>query len=145
MNKEIKEILDDLRTYKDRYEYFLFNNLSFSDRDYKAKLLYKFITDLQERDKEWSMIFDTFSKRPYAHKYLEQKKKELGNKNIIGLDSEMIYKDYYELKSRNEKAIKYINKKWKMNNYYQNVENCLTFCDFDKDDLLNILQGSDNK
>jgi SMC interacting uncharacterized protein involved in chromosome segregation len=48
MKDEIKEILDDLRTYKDRYEYFLFNNLSFSDRDYKAKILLDYITNLQE-------------------------------------------------------------------------------------------------
>lgn len=48
MNNEIKEILDDLRTYKDRYEYFLFNNLSFSDRDYKAKILLDYITNLQD-------------------------------------------------------------------------------------------------
>lgn len=48
MSNEIKEILDDLRTYKDRYEYFLFNNLSFSDRDYKAKQLLDYITNLQE-------------------------------------------------------------------------------------------------
>ena len=64
-----------------------------------------YITNLQQENKEWAMIFDTFSKRPYAHKYLEEKRKELGNDKIIGLDSEMIYKDYYDYKSRVEKAI----------------------------------------
>lgn len=56
-----------------------------------------YITNLQEELKEYKMLFDAFSERPYAHRYLEEKKKELGNKNIIGLDSEMIYKDYYDL------------------------------------------------
>ena len=74
----------------------------------KQWLEYNNITNLQEENKEWSMIFDTFSKRPYAHKYLEQKKKELNKPNLIGLDSETIYKDYYELKSRIDKAIEYI-------------------------------------
>lgn len=78
------------------------------DQRKKIKDLLDYITNLKEENKEWSMIFDTFSKRPYAHKYLEEKKKELGNKKIIGLDSEMIYKDYYDYKSRNEKAIEYI-------------------------------------
>lgn len=102
------------------------------------------LTNLQEENKEWSMIFDTFSKRPYAHKYLEEKKKELGNKKIIGLDSEMIYKDYYDLKSRIDKAIEYVEKS--MNNahpFYEyicgdengDVENL--------DKLLNILNGGD--
>lgn len=59
--------------------------------------------DLQEKIKEYKMIFDTFSKRPYAHRYLEEKKKELGNNKIIGLDSEMIYKDYYDLKEKYER------------------------------------------
>jgi cell division protein FtsB len=67
--------------------------------------------DLQEELKEYKMIFDTFSKRPYAHRYLEEKKKELGNKNIIGLDSEMIYKDYYDLKEENER-LKALNKEY---------------------------------
>lgn len=57
-----------------------------------------YITNLQQENKEWEMIFDTFSSRPYAHRYLEEKRKELGNKRIIGLDSEMIYKEYYYLK-----------------------------------------------
>lgn len=64
---------------------------------------WNYITNLQEELKEYKMIFDTFSKRPYAHRYLEEKKKELGNNKIIGLDSEMIYKDYYDLKEENER------------------------------------------
>lgn len=90
---------------------------------------------LKEENKEWSMIFDTFSKRPYAHKYLEEKKKELSNKNIIGLDSEMIYKDYYELKSRNEKAREYLPEIRKA---------CSYELDEKVDNLESILDGDDN-
>jgi len=88
MNDEIKEILDKLKEEID------LKPLWYSER---IKLL-DYITNLQQENKEWGMIFDTFSKRPYAHRYLEEKRKELGNKRIIGLDSEMIYKEYYDLK-----------------------------------------------
>ena len=67
-----------------------------------AQILLDYITNLQEENKEWNMIFDGLSKRPYAHKYLEEKRKELNNDKIVGLDSEMIYKDYYKLKERCE-------------------------------------------
>ena len=67
------------------------------------------LNNQKEENKGWSMIFDTMCKRPYAHKYLEQKKKELKNKKIIALDSEMIYKDYYDLKEKIDKAIDFIN------------------------------------
>lgn len=97
MEESIKEILDELESLFEISEApeHIINGLN-KIKDY--------IINLQEENKQWSIIFDTFSKRPYAHKYLEEKKKELRNENITGLDSEMIYKDYYKLKSRNEKA-----------------------------------------
>lgn len=70
---------------------------------------------LEEENEEWKLTFDTFSKRPYAHRYLEEKKAELENKNIIGLDSEMIYKDYYNYKSKVDNAIKKVNEIIKSN------------------------------
>jgi len=70
---------------------------------------------LEEENEEWKLTFDTFSKRPYAHRYLEEKKAELKNKNIIGLDSEMIYKDYYNYKSKVDKTIKKVNEIIKSN------------------------------
>lgn len=93
MNEEIKEILESLKDdnyYIDNAYYRLFKD--------NAVQLLDYITNLQQENKEWGMIFDTFSSRPYAHRYLEEKRKELGNKRIIGLDSEMIYKEYYDLK-----------------------------------------------
>lgn len=92
MTNEIKEILD----------------LFYNEYPKEEKILEKYITNLQEENKGWEMIFDTFSRRPYAHKYLEEKRKELNNDKIVGLDSEIIYKDYYNLKQRIDKAINYI-------------------------------------
>lgn len=105
MTEEIKEILENIKKQNEweGVEYFR-TPLSNEDAD---KLL-KCITNLQQEKEEYSMIFDTFSKRPYAHKYLEEKKKKLNNNKIIGLDSEMVYKDYYDYKSRCEKANKII-------------------------------------
>ena len=80
--------------------------------------LYDCITNLQEELKEYKMLFDAFSERPYAHKYLEEKKKELGNNKIIGLDSEMIYKDYYDLKEENERLHKELDYANNDNIYY---------------------------
>lgn len=103
MSEEIKEILDKLQKVANRETASRNALMEMKDKDYQFLLDY--ITNLQQENKEYSMIFDTFSKRPYAHKYLEEKKKELNNDRIIGLDSEMVYKDYYDYKSRCEKAI----------------------------------------
>ena len=97
---------------KIKHELNILSNTILDDTTYKPtisrrKLLLDYITNLQQGNEEWAMIFDTFSKRPYAHRYLEEKRKELGNDKIIGLDSEMIYKDYYDYKSRIEKAVEY--------------------------------------
>ena len=99
MTEETKELINCIRVN-------LRHNKCFGGIDeIECKLLLDYITNLQQENKEYSMIFDTFSKRPYAHKYLEEKKKELNNNKIICLDSEMVYKDYYDYKSRCEKAI----------------------------------------
>ena len=92
MTNEIKEILD----------------IFYNEYPKEEKQLEDYITNLQEENEGWSKIFDTFSRRPYAHKYLEEKRKELKNDNIVGLDSEMIYKDYYDLQTRIDKAIELI-------------------------------------
>lgn len=92
MNDEIKEILDILKYCVEKNEYLEVPNMK------EWKPLLDYITNLQQENEEWGMVFDTFSSRPYAHRYLEEKRKELGNKRIMGLDSEMIYKEYYDLK-----------------------------------------------
>ena len=118
---ETKEILDNLKNYE-HYKYRENGRRYKEIEGWEIDILLDYINNLQQENKEWSMIFDTFSKRPYAHKYLEEKKKELGNKKIIGLDSEMIYKDYYDCKSRIEKATELIKQIFKDENWYKNYE-----------------------
>ena len=94
MKDEIKEILDYFkRSNKNKLGFEQDKIITYKE----ANQLLNYITNLQEELKEYKMLFDAFSERPYAHRYLEEKKKELGNSKIIGLDSEMIYKDYYDL------------------------------------------------
>lgn len=144
MNDEIREMLEEMKSIIDTgkdINGIKVDGCGFHGRD--LKLLYDYITNLQEENEEWTMIFDTFSKRPYAHKYLEEKRKELGNDKIIGLDSEMIYKDYYDYKLRVEKASEDIkdifkDEKWYENYEYNDLENALK-------NVLNILpNGSDD-
>ena len=126
MKDEIKEISKADKKLLDKIEYILGSELSSKEYDVfynyfneirKPNILIDIkddenikdcITNLQEELKEYKMLFDAFSERPYAHRYLEEKKKELGNSKIIGLDSEMIYKDYYDLKEENKRLRKEI-------------------------------------
>ena len=105
MKDETKEILDNTLDYlkgidETRNTKILTTN--------ETNILLDYITNLQEENEEWNMIFDGLSERPYAHRYLEEKRKELGNDRIIGLDSEMVYKDYYDLRKRIDKVIEYL-------------------------------------
>lgn len=102
MNNDIKEILDRIKKVANK-ETASYNALMEMENT-KYQLLLDYITNLQEEVKEYEMIFDTFSSRPYAHRYLEEKRKELNEPHIIGLDSEMIYKDYYDLKEEHNKC-----------------------------------------
>ena len=108
MKDEIKEILEDynciprIKKLGDCITNLQQINNNQAKRNSRQRLANQkqqdLILNLQQENKEWGMIFDTFSKRPYAHRYLEEKRKELGNKRIIGRDSEMIYREYYNLK-----------------------------------------------
>ena len=51
-----------------------------------------------------------------------------------------------EKQERIDKVIEYINKFWEKKSYYEDVDNCMkyvTMNEWDKSDLLNILQGED--
>lgn len=50
-----------------------------------------------------------------------------------------------DYKSRIDKAIEYLEKKWEKEHYYEDIENCMTFCEYEKEDLLNILKGNDKE
>lgn len=54
------------------------------------------------------------------------------------------FKEWQKDIQANKEAIEYINKFWKEKSYYESVENCLKFAtmnEFEKEDLLNILEG----
>ena len=56
--------------------------------------------------------------------------------------------DRIELERRIDKAIEYINNFWKKKSYYEDIDNCMKYAtinEFDKADLLNILQGEDKE
>lgn len=60
-------------------------------------------------------------------------------------DIKEMYFEKEDYKSRIEKTIKYIEKKWERNHYYEDIDNCMEFCIFDKEDLLSILKGENNE
>ena len=98
---EIKEILEGIEVVI-KHD----GTLEFNAKE--LKILLDYITNLQEENEEYKKLFNSRYKRPYAKKYLEEQKRKMKNNSIIGLDSETIYKDYYMLKSRIDKGIKYI-------------------------------------
>lgn len=129
MNEEIKEILDDLRTYKDRYEYYLFNNLSFSDRDYKAKILLNYITNLQEENE----ILKEENKHIFANV----------NDDELLISNAMNYAEAQDYKSRIDKAIEYIRSEYTITD--DDLYLALYSSDGTLDKLENILTGGDEE
>lgn len=69
-------------------------------KEKRIKELFKENKQLKEDLKVYDKIFDTFSKRKYAHKYLEERRKEIPN--LLAPDSDEIYEKYYQLKEENE-------------------------------------------
>ena len=72
------------------------------------KILDKIKKDNEERDKEleeYKELGIRHFKRPYAKRYLKERRKEIPN--LMYPDSEEIYMDYYDLKDRNDKVIEY--------------------------------------
>lgn len=54
------------------------------------------------------------------------------------------FKEWQKDIQANKEAIEYINNFWKEKSYYESVENCLKFAtmnEFEKEDLIDILQG----
>ncbi len=106
-DEEIKEILNELQRRNDRYNYFIKEDVSFSDEDYQAHLLLDYITNLQQENERVNQYIDFY--------------KDLIEKQNKSLE------DY---KSRNEKALKYV----------RETRLPISMAN----DLLNILQGSEN-
>ena len=73
-NKEIEELLNELKRRKERYIYCKNNDISFSDEDYNSYLLLSYIEQLENnRDKVINFlkhIRETFSKNDEMHELL---------------------------------------------------------------------------
>ena len=77
------------------------------------------------------------------------KKENVLEKCRINLDSEKVQHSITriqrdKLQERINKAIKYIKNKWKKDSYWEDIDNCLKFCDFNEfeyEDILKILKG----
>lgn len=67
----------------------------------------KEIAELKEDLEEYKQIGIMHFSRPYAKRYLEEKKKEIPN--LLYPDSETIYKEYYDLRDRIDKTVEDIN------------------------------------
>lgn len=66
----------------------------------------KHIKELKEDLKDYKYIGIMQFSRPYAKRYLEEKRKEIPN--LLYPDSETIYKDYYDLRDRIDRANTFI-------------------------------------
>lgn len=64
------------------------------------------IEDLEEDLEVYKAISIMHYERPYAKRYLEEQKEKIPN--LMYPDSEEVYKDYYDYKTRVEKALEYI-------------------------------------
>jgi len=97
--------------------------------------------ELQKELEEYKQIGIMQFNRPYAKRYLEEKKKEIPN--LMYPDSETIYEEYYNLKDRINKAVEYIK------SYNIDFNNCkfseapISIGELGK--LLDILNGSDKE
>ena len=108
MNDEAKEIIEYL---KDEHIYvedfgYSYKRLSLDEN----KVLLDYITNLQEEIKEWEYIQDIQDQREYHKKYLEERRKE--QPNLLYPDYDEIYKRFFELRDRINKAVGYIENNW---------------------------------
>lgn len=118
MNNEIKEIIENMK------EWSVDGNLYFEINDEKAKLLYDYITNLQEENK------DLREKNKEAHDF-DETMKDIKENLIARIQRQEC--EIHNLKARNEKAIEHI----KHNEIYDIKENEINKTLFD------ILEGKE--
>ena len=90
---------------------------------------------------EIAILIDYITKLQQEDERLKTKTKE---QNLLLIDYQDMEQKLEDYKSRIEKAVEYINKKWEEHTYYERNENHLGFCEFsefEKTDLLDILNG----
>lgn len=153
MNEEIKEILEALKPYNDIKEYPLYLNRKQQD------LLYDYITNPQQENEflklnnpemnieHFRIVKENKRKIDNLRKENKRLKEELKNRPIVDFTFD-VYKDLEDYKSRCKKAIEYIeNNKKETSSHFNGKEYVyrnFTLC-CEPNDLLNILNGSDEK
>ena len=99
----------------------------------------KHIKELKEDLKEYKQIGIMQFERPYAKRYLEEKKKEIPN--LLYPDSETIYKEYYSLRDNIKELANMFYEKFRINQNgfysitetdYKNIDNKLKELEGDK-------------
>ena len=135
MKDEIKEILDNIKIVIDEGHYRATCDIDYED----CKILYDYITNLQEENKGLHTRIKTIKRRRKAQTAKMRKYREEITKKQNSIEN---------YKSRNEKAIEYINKcTEKEINYitYKGKEYVVCGSDFNEgaEIILDILQGED--
>ena len=148
MNKEIKEILDKLKSKKERYEMCIRADISFSDDSYEASLLLDYITNLQQeneiRQQDINNLTYQLAKMKAENERLKEWKEDLLNENI---ELENIRKETIEFIKEKISSTKGV-----INDYMYREEHNKHLIELLKEDIemykkeLNILQnGSDSE
>ena len=132
MNDEIKEILEIFKQVDLEPEAGGCYNCPKKDKD---KTCIGCLNDAKDK------LLDYITNLQKENERLKTKTKE---QNLLLIDYQDMEQKLEDYKSRIEKAVEYINKKWEEHTYYERNENHLGFCEFsefEKTDLLDILNG----
>lgn len=91
----------------------LINEIKYNElMQQRVEILLKKNKEQEQELEHYKQIGIMHYKRPYAKRYIEEKKKD--NPSLMYPDSEEIYKDYYELREQRDKAIECIEDKLKV-------------------------------
>lgn len=99
------------------------------------------LTPLKTLDYISQLISDLYEERERLQDTIYKQEDKIEELRALYFSEREVKEDY---KSKVNKAIKYIETKWKEDSYYNDIDNCLKFMElneFDKNDLLKILKG----
>lgn len=113
---DIDKILDYITNLQEQLHQASLDIQELTEKDIGCPSWCDKLTNLQEKVEDLRRIFGIWNNRKLIKKFNKEYDKEDKNKNpnrnyvVIYPDAEEVYKRYYDYKSRNEKAIEYINK-----------------------------------
>lgn len=150
MDNEIKEILNKFDKVLENYELDKkFGQMSVDSICHlfpnEMTIIKDCITNLQEENEELKGMFGIWNNRKLIKKFNKEYDKEDKRKNpnreyvVTYPDAEEVYKRYYDYKSRNEKAIEYLEYQISQLDFYEDTKAKML-----GSMALVLLQGSDN-